>query len=260
MTVPVPQRFLIFCLVILSLLPAASAFSVSSVTSDPAGTPVPNAAITVTVDIPCRDVGVYDQIVLSTDLIEPVWDARTVIKDKQSPIISAFANGKTLTIPGAAFTIERGTSGSVRIVLKGFVPDTPTPGQDIVRIRQRDAEGIEYAHPSGYYLPMAAPVIPETTLSTIITQQPAADDSSSGDRIDARQTPPSFGELVGAEPTDRSFGDLVGATTSGTPVPSRKSTLVIPTPWTGDPQTPAAPADPLVALAAVGFILYMIRR
>ncbi len=233
MTVPVPQRFLIFSLVILSLLPAASAFSVSSVTSDPSGTPVPNAAITVTVDIPCRDVGVYDQIVLSTDLVEPVWDARTVIKDKQSPIISAFANGKILTIPGAAFNLERGTSGSVRILLKGYVPENPSPGQDIVHIRQLDAEGIEYAYPSGYNLPMADPETPEPTLTGTITQQQASDDPSSGDLIDARPTPPSFGELVGTEPTDRTFGDLIGATTAGTPVPSRKGTPVVPTPWTG---------------------------
>lgn len=249
-------------LVFLGIVPAVSGFSVSSVTTDPPGDPVPNGKVTVTADIPCREIGLYDQMVMTTDLVEPVWEARTVLKEKESVIISASANGRTLTIPGAAFNLERSVTGSVRIRLTGYIPDTPSPGQNMLHIRQLDADGIAYAYPSGYDLPMATPVPAAVTTAATKppTPRPTVNDSSFADLIAAQPADPSFGELIGAEPKETSFGELAGAPSTPATTPAERAPAAVSASPVTQPQTQESPAAVIVTIGAVALLLCARRR
>jgi hypothetical protein len=252
------KYFVVWILVCLVAVQGVLGFSVSAVTMNPSGDLVAGTPVTVTFDIPCKDVRLYDQLVIATDLNDPVWDTRTVIKDKEIAVPSAFIRGNTLTIPGAVFNLQAGVQGAVHIRLDGTMPWDLSAGRNLLHIRQLDADGTEYAYPAGFDLPMPLP--PATTpVSTPTEPEPVT-------TIPAQTTQaPSFAELIADQPTYSSFAELIAAGTSavpsGSPAPvSKNQTRSVPTSWAEEPPATASPVDPVTALGALGSILYIVKR
>jgi hypothetical protein len=249
--------FLLGILVCLMSVPGVVGFSVSAVTINPAGELFNDTPVSVAFDVYGEDIELYDQLIITTDLKNPAWDTRLVTNGKDTPVISAFQDGNTLTIPGAVFNQRPGVKGTVHVQLDGIVPPESS-SKYLLHTRHVDAGGTEYAYPSGFDLSMYVPPTP--------TPSPAPTEPAP---VTTEQTTkvPSFGDLIAAEPTYPSFGDLIAAESettpvfSSTPVPVPENrTLSVPASWAGEPPATASPLDPLVSIGAIGVILHAIQR
>lgn len=252
------KYFVIWILVCLAAVQGVTGFSVSAVTISPSGELVAGTPVTVAFDIPCKDVRLYDQLVIATDLNNPVWDTRVVTRDKEIAVPSAFIRANTLTIPGAVFNLQAGVQGAVHIRLDGTMPWDLSAGRNVLHIRQLDADGTEYAYPAGFDLPMPLPGA-TTPVSTPAEPEPVT-------TIPAQTTQaPSFAELMADQPTYPSFAELIAAGTSAvpssSPVPVLKNqTSSVPTSWADEPPATASPVDPVTCFGALVSILYVVKR
>jgi hypothetical protein len=252
------KYFLAGVLVCLMSVQCVMGFSVSAVTITPPGELSAATPVTVSFAIPCEDIQLYDQLVITTDLVNPVWDTRLVTDFQDTPVRSAFPQGNALTIPGAVFNLQGMKKGAVHIQLNGLVPWDPSAGRNLLRIRQMDADGSAYAYPSGFSLPMSIsmapspaplPTEPETVTPVQTTEVP-----SSEDLIPAEPTYPSFGDLTAAEPSP-------APVVSAIPVPGPENrTLSVPASTSNEPPVKVSPVDPLTSIGAIGCILYAIKR
>jgi hypothetical protein len=245
---------LVFCLV---AVPGAAGFSVLAVTVQPAGELGTGIPVTVAFDVHGKSIGLYDQLVIRTDLQRTAWDTRLVTTGEDPQVIPAFQDGNTLTINGAVFNRKPGVQGTVHIQLDGTAPEEPA-GKKLLQIRLVGADGSEYAYPSGFDLSMDVPPVatpsPAPARTELVTSLPTT-------RV------PSFGELIAAEPTWPSFGDLIAAEEATTPrvsshplaVPENR-TLSVPATWTGEPPATASPLDPVLSFGATAGILYAVQR
>jgi hypothetical protein len=245
-------------LVCLMSVQGVSGFSVSAVTINPPGELFAATPVTVSFDIPCKDIQLYDQMVITTDLVNPVWDTRLVTDFKDTPVRSAFPQGNSLTIPGAVFNLQGMKKGTVHIELNGMVPWGPSAGRNLLRIRQMDAEGSPYAYPSGFSLSMS--ILPTPTPSPLPTG------TETGTPVQPTEIP-SFEDLITAEPTYPSSGDLIVSEPSIAPVVSSipapvpdNRTPSVPASASGEPPAKASPVDPLICIGAIGCSLYVITR
>lgn len=232
-------------------------FSVSEVTINPPGELVAATPVTVSFDIPCKDILLYDNLVITTDLVNPVWDTRLITDFKDTAVRSAFPQGNTLTIPGAVFNLQGMKKGRVHIQLNGMVPWSPSAGRNLLRIRQMDAEGSAYAYPSGFSLSMSIlpapaptplPAEPETVTPVQTKEVPSPEDPT------AEPAYPSFGDLIAAEPSPAPVVSSIPV-----PVPDNR-TLSLPASASGEPPAKALPVDPLTCIGAIGCTLYVIKR
>lgn len=252
------KYFLAGILVCLMSVQGVPGFSVSAVTIHPPGELFAATPVTVSFDIPCKDIQLYDQLVFTTDLVNPVWDARLVTDFKDTPVLSAFPQGNALTIPGAVFNLQGMKKGRVHIQLNGMVPYDPSAGRNLLRIRQMDADGSAYAYPSGFSLSMS--------ISPTPTPAPLPTEPETVSPIQTTEVP-SFEDLITAEPAYPAFGDLTAAEPSPSPVVSaipvpvpKNHTLFVPASASGEPLAKALPVDPLTNIGAIGCILYAIKR
>lgn len=234
-------RKILFAGIVIGLLgiQGVAGLSVSVTGLTPSGDLSDGTPVTVTFDIARTGIRLYDQLVITTDLENPVWDPRVIVRDQETPVTPAAANGKTLTLNGALYNYPSAIAVKVRVTVNGTIPFNHTASQDLLRIRQLDADGTEYAYPSGFTLPMAgsgSPVatVPLTRPVTAVTTETAIDD-------------------IPGTPTEvREVSSRI------TTVPPPKKTLPVPTAW--PTTTPAAaPGGPAVALGAIGIGLYLRR-
>ena len=212
-------------------------FSVSNISVNPAGDLKDGAPVTVTCEIPRTGVLLYDQLVITTDLDTPRWDPVVIVRGREIPVNPASAPGNTLTLNGAVYNYPPAVPVNVRVKLNGTVPHNHTTSQVLLNIRQLDAEGSEYAYPSGYILPM--PGSPPRSLheTDTIPVTPAK-------KPVTENTVPATPAPV---PTDSS---------PVTPLRAPEKTVSVPTMLpTGTPKA-AGPAGPLLILGAVGIIIY----
>ena len=218
-----------------------SGFSVSSASVNPSGDLKDGTPVTVTFEIPRTGIQLYDQLVITTDLDTPVWDPVVIVTGQETPINPAFAHGNTLTINGAIYNYPSAVQAKVRVMVKGTVPYNHTTSQRLVNIRQLDAEGTEYAYPSGYSLPM--PGSPQLAL-TETGATPAAPTQK-----------PVYEDTVPA-----TLAPVPADTSPITIVPAPRKTVAVPTAWPVSTTAAAAPANPLVVFGAVGIMIYLIRQ
>ena len=252
------KYFLTGILVCLMSVQGVPGFSVSAVTINPPGELFAATPATVSFDIPCKDIQLYDQLLITTDLVNPVWEARLVTDFKDTPVRSAIPQGNTLTIPGAVFNLQGMKKGTVRIQLNGMVPWNPSAGRNLLRIQQMDADGSSYAYPSGFSLSMSIspapspaplPTEPETVTPVQTTEVPSFEDLNT-----AEPTYPSFGDLIAAEPSPAPVVSAIPV-----PVPENR-TLSVPASASGEPPAKASPVNHLTCIGAIGCILYVITR
>lgn len=252
------KYFLAGLLVCLMSVQSVPGFSVSAVTINPPGDLFAATPVNVSFDIPCKDIQLYDHLVITTDLVNPVWDTRLVTDFKDTPVRSAFPQGNTLTIPGAVFNLQGMKKGTVRIHLNGIVPWDPSAGRNLLRIRQMDAEGSAYAYPSGFSLSMS--ILPAPTPAPLlagpemVTTVQTTEASLPEDLNTAEPTYPSFRELTAAEPSP-------APAVSSIPVPVPENhTLSLPASASGEPPAKSLPVNPLTCIGAIGCTLYLIKR
>jgi hypothetical protein len=232
--------FLGIAIVLLSVQ-GVSGFSVSSASVNPSGDLKDGTPVTVTFEIPRTGIQLYDQLVITTDLDTPVWDPVVIVTGQETPINPAFAHGNTLTINGAVYNYPSAVQAKVRVVVKGTVPYNRTTSQKLVNIRQLDAEGTEYAYPSGYSLPM--PGSPPLTL-TEMGATPAAPTQK-----------PVYEDTVAA-----TLAQVPADTSSVTTAPAPGKTVAVPTAWPDSTPAAASPASPLVLFGSVGITVYLMRQ
>ena len=223
--------------IILLGVQGVSGFSVSSASVNPSGDLEDGTPVTVTCEISRAGILLYDQLVITTDLNTPAWDPVVIVRNQETPVTPASAHGNTLTLNGAVCNYPSAVPVKVRVTVKGTVPYNHTTSQRLLDIRQLDAEGTEYAYPSGYILPMPgspALTLPQTdTIPVTPAKIPLAED-----------TVPAVPAPV---PADSSPG-----TNARTP----EKTVGVPTAWPTGIQTAAGPAGPLLIFLAIGIIIY----
>jgi hypothetical protein len=198
--------------------------------------------VSVTFEIARTGIQLYDQLVITTDLDAPVWDPVVIVTGQETPLNPAFAQGSTLTINGAVYNYPSAVPVKVRVNVKGTVPYNHTTSQRLLNIRQLDAEGIEYAYPSGYSLPM--PGTPSLALSGIETTQTTPTEN------------PVYEDTVPATPTPVPSESAPPIAT----VPAPRKTMAVPTPWPTSTPSAAAPASLLVVFGAVAMTVYCLRQ
>lgn len=176
------RNLLLFGIAIVLLgVQGVSGFSVSSASVNPSGDLEDGTPVTVTCEIPRAGILLYDQLEITTDLQAPVWDPVIIVRNQETPITPASAHGNTLTLNGAVYNYPSAVPVNVRVTVKGTVPYNHTTSQRLLGIRQLDAEGTEYAFPSGYILSMPGSpplAIPETnTVMATPAENPLAGDT-----------------------------------------------------------------------------------
>ena len=227
--------------VALLILPGVSGFSVSSVSVSPPGDLKDRTPVTVTFEIPRAGILVYDQLVITTDLDSPAWDPVVIVRDNETPVTPASADGNTLIINGAVYNEPSPVPVRLRVNVRGTVPLNHTANQTLLDIRQIDPEGTEYAYPSGYSLPM--PGSPSTNVSETSTPPATpAENPIPEVTVPAMLTP---------------VPEVSPATAT---VPAPRTTVSLPTPLPGRTPAAAVPADPLVIFGAVGIMAYLVRK
>lgn len=214
-----------------------SGFSVSYASVNPPGDLEDGTPVTVTCEIPRTGILLYDQLEITTDLDTPAWDPVIIVRNQETPVTPASLHGNMLTLNGAVCNYPSAVPVKIRVTVKGTVPYNHTTSQRLLGIRQLDAEGTEYAYPSGYTLPMpGSPLltIPETGT---IPATPA-------ENLLAEDTIPVTPAPVPA--------DIFPVTTVKAP----EKTVSVPTAW--PPGTPAAawPAELLLIFLAFGITVY----
>ena len=218
-----------------------SGFSVSPVSVNPSGDLREGTPVTVKFDIPRAGIQLYDQLVITTDLDNPVWDPVVLVRDQETPVNPASAQGNTLIINGAVYNYPPAIPVKVRVMVKGTVPSNRTTSLRLLNIRQLDAEGTGYAYPSGYTLPMPGSP-PQTFSETDTTPAIPTKKPLPMDTISALLTP---------APTDSS---------QITTVPAPKKAVSVPITWPASTPAAAWPAEPLLIFGTVGITRYLIRR
>jgi hypothetical protein len=214
-----------------------SGFSVSTVSVNPSGDLKDGAPVIVTCEIPRTGILLYDQLVITTDLDNPRWDPVVVVRDQEIPVNPASTSGNTLILNGAVYNYPSAVPAKVRVTMKGTVPDNHTTSQRLLNIRQLDAEGTEYAYPSGYILPMpGSPPLPlhETDM---IPAKPAKNPATEN----------SVPATLRPVPVDSS-----PVTTTRAP----EKTVSVPTALPASTPKAARPAEPLLIFGAVGITVY----
>jgi hypothetical protein len=214
-----------------------SGFSVSTVSVNPPGDLKDGAPVTVTCEIPRTGVLLYDQLVITTDLGTPLWDPVVIVRDQEIPVNPASTLGNTLTLNGAVYNYPSAVPVKVRVKVKGTVPHNHTTSQRLLDIRQLDAEGYEYAYPSGYILLMpGSPPLPlhETdTIPATPAKNPVAENT------------------VPATPAPV-LADSSPVITLRAPEKNVSVPMTLPA---GTPKA-AGPAEPLLIFGAVGIMVY----
>ncbi len=233
---------MVWIAVILLGVQGVSGFSVSSITVNPSGDLMDGTSVTVTCEIPRTGILLYDQLVLTTDLDSPVWDPVVMVRDKETPVNPASAHGNTLTLNGALYNYPSSIPVKVRVNVQGSVPPNHTANQRLLDIRQLDAEGTEYAYPSGYSLPMPGSPPPGVMPETAPAPALPAENQVSEDTVPATPAP---------VPSDSPPVTTVPATTKNLPVP---------TAWPDNTPDAAAPAGLPSVVAAVGITIYCMRQ
>jgi hypothetical protein len=232
------KKLLFFGIAIVLLsVQAVSGFSVSYAGVNPSGDLKDGTPVTVTCEIPRAGILLYDQLVITTDLDTPAWDPVVIVRNQEIPVTPASIHGNTLALNGALYNYPSAVPVKVRMTVKGTVPYNHTTSQRLLDIRQLDAEGTEYAYPSGYILPMPgspALTLPATeTIPATPAKNPPAED-----------TVPAIPAPVPA--------DSLPVTTDQAP----KKTVAVPTAWpTGTPAS-AWPAEQPLVFLAIGIVVY----
>jgi hypothetical protein len=227
--------------IVLLCVQGVSGFSVSSINVDPSGNLTDGAPVTVTCEIPRTGILLYDQLVLATDLDNPRWDPVVIVRNQETPVTPASANGNTLILNGVVFNYPPPVPVKIHVVVKGMVPDNHTASQRLLIIRQLDAEGAEYAYPSGYLLSMPGSpplAIPET------------------DTIPATPTE----TRVPKDTTENILTPVPENSSIITTAPALRTTVSLPTPLPGRTPAAAAPVEPLVAVGAAGIAMLLVRN
>lgn len=214
-----------------------SGFSVSSANVNPSGDLEDGTPVTVTCEIPRTGILLYDQLEITTDLDAPVWDPVVLVRNQETPVTPASAHGNTLTLNGALYNYPSAVPVKVRVVVKGTVPNNHTTSQRLLGIRQRDAEGTEYAYPSGYTLPMPGSPLQALPVTGTIPGTPAEN--------------PLPEDMARAIPA-RVPADTFPVTTVATPEKTVSVSTARPTGTTAA----AWPAEPLLIFLAIGIVVF----
>jgi hypothetical protein len=242
-TIPCSLVAVLF-LIGLAAIPPVAGFSVTAASVNPPGEVEDRTPLTVVFEIPRTGVLLYDQLEITTDLNDPAWDAVVLVQDEENHLSPAFARGGTLTINGAAFSYPPAVPARLRVTLNGTVPLNHTTSQTLLRIRQLDPDGTEYAYPSGYTLPMpGTPTEPVSPAGTAVTMPYPTEGTPAGD-------------ITLQESWTRPPGSPLPVTTPVTPAP------VATVPHARPPTTPASPwpADLPVAIGTMGIAAWLARR
>jgi hypothetical protein len=234
-------HFLWIAIVLLGIQ-GVSGFSVSLVSMSPSGDLKDGTPVTVTFEIPRTGIGVYDQLVLASDLDTPAWDAVVIEQSQQIPVNPSSAHGNKLTLNGALYNYASAIPVKVRVKMTGTVPFNHTPDQRLLDIRQFDADGTEYAYPTGYSLPMTGSPIPAVSETEMLPATTAAENPVSETTAPAALAP---------VPADSS---------TVTTAPAPRKTVAVPTAWPGSTPAAAAPAGLPVVFGAVGIAGYCLRQ
>jgi hypothetical protein len=214
-----------------------SGFSVSYASVTPSGDLEDGTPVTVTCEIPRAGILLYDQLEITTDLQTPEWNPVVIVRNQEIPVTPASSHGNTLTLNGVVYNYPSAVPVKVRVIVKGTVPYNHTTSQRLLVIRQLDAEGTEYAYPSGYTLPM--PGSPPLAISETdtIPEKPAETP------ISEDTEPP----IPASTPADSA---------PATPILNPETIVSVPTAWPTGTPTAAGPAEPLLIFLAIGIVVY----
>jgi hypothetical protein len=135
------KTWIIVTAILLFCIPAASAFSVSSVSIDPSGSLIPGTPVTVSYKVELS--GVFpsaDDLQFYTDLDNQKWTYTIIVNGVENP--RPALGGKTLTITGFELSYKTSDTVAVRATLEGKAPAvTDTTDKTIIRIQEMDAQG-----------------------------------------------------------------------------------------------------------------------
>lgn len=221
---------------------ACAGFSVSYTFVDPSGNLTDGTPVTVTCGIPRAGVLLYDQLVFATDLDDPVWEPMVVARGQETPVKPAATTGDSVTINGAVFNYPSPVQAELMMTVKGTVPYNHTTGQRLLSVKQIDADGFEYASPTGYTLPMPGAPSKNNPLTNLT----------------AHATPAIIQVHTSTIPETPAPGPA--DTLSNGTVPAVKKIVVARTLRPDTTPAPAAPARPLAACAAAGIALFIVRK
>jgi hypothetical protein len=142
-----------------------------------------------------------------------------------------------LILNGAVYNYPSAVPVKVRVKVNGTVPYNHTTSQRLLNIMQLDAEGYEYAYPSGYILLMpGSPPLPLHETDTI-PATPAKNPVT-------ENTIPAMPAPV---PADSS---------PVTPLRAPEKTMTVPTASPASTPAAARPGEPLLIFGAVGIMVY----
>jgi hypothetical protein len=223
--------------IILMGVQGASGFSVSSASVNPSGDLEDGTPVTVTCEIPRTGILLYDQLEIITDLDAPAWDPIVIVRNQETPVTPASVHGNTLTLNGALYNYPSAVPVKVRVRVKGTVPYNHTTSQRLLGIRQLDAEGTEYAYPSGYSLRMPGSPLLALPQTGTIPATPAEN--------------PLTEETVHTTPA-MVLADIIPVTAVAAP----EKTGSVPTAGPTGTTAAAWPAEPLLIFLAIGITVY----
>ncbi|PKL65410.1 MAG: hypothetical protein CVV32_02795 [Methanomicrobiales archaeon HGW-Methanomicrobiales-3] len=141
-SLPGCSRYLPAVVLLLLLIPCASAFTVSPVTITPSGVLNPNDPVEVSCTVYAAS-GVafpsYDDLQFVTELDDPVWYYTVVVNGVEN--VRPSERGKILTISGFELNYLNKDEVIVKMVLKAHVPATAAPGANkmMMKIQELDA-------------------------------------------------------------------------------------------------------------------------
>ena len=178
--IPVPAkcRWLLLCLLVVSVCPAA-AFSVSSVSVSPSGDVYPGDPVNVSVTVYAASGTAfpsYDDLQFVTELDDPVWSYTIIVNGVEN--VRPPERGKSLTLSGFELNYQNKDEVIVKTVLRAHVPATAPLGAEktFITVQELDARSyvisssvVEVRHLVGQPTPTPTPAFG----SIAVTSEPS---------------------------------------------------------------------------------------
>lgn len=137
------NKWILITVAFLLCIQAVTAFTVSSITVDPAGSLTPGTAVTVSYKVDLQSTGSTtfsssNDLQMTTDLEKPQWTYTILLDGIENP--RQPTGGRTLSITGFELSYKSGVEESIRVTLQGTTPSvTKTTEKTIVKIGEYDS-------------------------------------------------------------------------------------------------------------------------
>lgn len=136
-------KWIILAAILLSLIPAISAFTVSSINIEPTGSLTPGTPVTITykLEFPASSGETFpsgSELQMSTDLDKPVWSWTLVLDEIDNP--RPQEAGRMLSLSGFELSYPSDVDQKIRVTLQGTAPTVETTtNKTLIRLQEVDS-------------------------------------------------------------------------------------------------------------------------